>query len=168
MIAVTRMLSCASLVRPPLLQPGDKVAILPPSWAGPGGIPSCAGSEPATVARHLRLEPVEYLTTRKIGATPRERAAAIQANFVDPEIAATMASIGGSDLRAETHLLAPEVCAGRILLFETSEEMPYSEYVNRVLMGMGERGLIERFAAVAVATPKARDDPQIVIRTAGR
>ena len=46
--------------------------------------------------------------------------------------------------------------------------MPRSEYVNWVLMGMGERGLIERFAAVAVATPKARDDPQIVIRTAGR
>ena len=65
-----------------------------------------------TVARHLQLEPVEYLTTRKIGATPRERAAAIQATFADPEIAAIMASIGGSDLRAETHLLAPEVCAG--------------------------------------------------------
>jgi|BarGraNGADG00212_1021973.scaffolds.fasta_scaffold418576_2 hypothetical protein len=46
--------------------------------------------------------------------------------------------------------------------------MPRSEYVNWVLMGMGEHGLIELFAAVAVATPKTRDDLQIVIRPADR
>jgi muramoyltetrapeptide carboxypeptidase LdcA involved in peptidoglycan recycling len=35
--------------------------------------------------------------------------------------------------------------------------MPGSEYVYRVLMGMGERGMLGQFAAVAVATPKAWD-----------
>ena len=35
--------------------------------------------------------------------------------------------------------------------------MPSSEYVYRMLMGMGERGMLEQFAAVAVATPKAWD-----------
>lgn len=60
-------------------------------------------------------------------------------------------------LRAGTHLLAPEAYAGCVLLLETSEEMPSSEYVYRMLMGMGERGLLEQFAAVAVATPKAWD-----------
>jgi muramoyltetrapeptide carboxypeptidase LdcA involved in peptidoglycan recycling len=35
--------------------------------------------------------------------------------------------------------------------------MPSSEYVYRTLMGMGERGMLEQFAAVAVATPKAWD-----------
>ena len=58
-------------------------------------------------------------------------------------------------LRAGTHLLEPEMYAGCGLLLETSEEMPGSEYVYRVLMGMGERGMLQQFAAVAVATPKA-------------
>ena len=35
--------------------------------------------------------------------------------------------------------------------------MPDAEYVYRVLMGMGERGMLEQFAAVVVATPKAWD-----------
>jgi hypothetical protein len=30
------MLLGPSLVRPPVLAPGDKVAVLSPSWAGPG------------------------------------------------------------------------------------------------------------------------------------
>lgn len=237
---------------------------------------------------HLQLEPVEYPTTRKVGATPQERAADIHAAFADPEIAGVMASIGGSDqlkvlryldpvvlqanpkaffgysdntnlllylwnlgiigfyggstmvhlarpgrlhpttlesmrralfepgevqlspvvemtdenpswedpatlevemamrpgsgwtwageprsvtgptwggcveildmhCRAGTYLLAPEVYAGCVLLLETSEEMPSAEYVYRVLMGMGERGMLEKFAAVVVATPKAWD-----------
>ena len=60
-------------------------------------------------------------------------------------------------LRAGRYLLAPEAYAGCVLLLETSEEMPGAEYVYRVLMGMGERGMLGQFAAVAVATPKAWD-----------
>jgi len=60
-------------------------------------------------------------------------------------------------LRAGSYLLPPEAYAGCVLLLETSEEMPGSEYVYRVLMGMGERGMLQQFAAVAVATPKAWD-----------
>ncbi len=45
---------------------------------------------------------------------------------------------------------------GCVLLLETSEELPDADYVYRVLMGMGERGLLERFAAVLVAKPKTR------------
>ena len=60
-------------------------------------------------------------------------------------------------LRAGTYLLAPQVYAGCVLLLETSEEMPGAEYVYRTLMGMGERGMLAQFAAVAVATPKAWD-----------
>jgi muramoyltetrapeptide carboxypeptidase LdcA involved in peptidoglycan recycling len=46
-------------------------------------------------------------------------------------------------LRAGTHLLAPGAYAGCVLLLETSEEMPSSEYVYLTLMGMGERGMLE-------------------------
>ncbi|HEX7538470.1 MAG TPA: LD-carboxypeptidase, partial [Dermatophilaceae bacterium] len=60
-------------------------------------------------------------------------------------------------LRAGTYLLDPGAYAGCVLLLETSEEMPGSEYVYRMLMGMGERGMLGQFDAVAVATPKAWD-----------
>jgi muramoyltetrapeptide carboxypeptidase LdcA involved in peptidoglycan recycling len=285
---VTLMFPRPDLVRPPTLQPGDKVAILSPSWAGPGAFPRVQDLGLQRLREQLRLEPVEYPTTRKIGATPQERAADIHAAFADTEIKAVMASIGGSDqlkvlryldpvvlqanpkaffgysdntnlliylwnlgitgfyggstmvhlarpgrlhpttvesmrsalfepgevklspvaemtdenpswedpaaletelairpgpgwiwageqrsvtgptwggcleildmhLRAGSYLLPPEAYAGCVLLLETSEEMPGSEYVYRVLMGMGERGMLQQFAAVAVATPKAWD-----------
>jgi muramoyltetrapeptide carboxypeptidase LdcA involved in peptidoglycan recycling len=276
------------LVRPPVVQPGDKVAILSPSWAGPGAFPHVHDLGLERLRKHLQLKPVEYPTTRKIGASPQERAADIHAAFADPEITAIMASIGGDDqirvlrwldpavlqanpkaffgysdntnllvylwnlgiisfhggstmvhlarpgrlhpttlesmrralfepgevrlaptiemtdenvswedpaaldvelpmrpgsgwtwageqrvvtgpswggcleildfqLRAGRYLLVPEAYAGCVLLLETSEEMPGAEYVHRVLVGMGERGMLEQFAAVVVATPKAWD-----------
>jgi muramoyltetrapeptide carboxypeptidase LdcA involved in peptidoglycan recycling len=285
---VTPVFARPCLVRPPVLQPGGKVAILSPSWAGPEVFPHVQDLGLKRLREHLQLEPVQCPTTRKTGATPQERAADIHAAFADPEITAIMASIGGSDqlkvrryldpvvlqanpkaffgysdntnllvclwnlgiigfcggstmvhlarpgrlhpttlesmhraqfepgevqlspvvemtdenpswedptasevempmrpepgwtwageqrsvtgptwggcleivdmhLRAGAHLLAPGVYAGCVLLFETSEEMPSSEYVCRTLMGMGERCMLEQFAAVAVATPKARD-----------
>jgi muramoyltetrapeptide carboxypeptidase LdcA involved in peptidoglycan recycling len=45
--------------------------------------------------------------------------------------------------------------AGRILLIETSEEMPGAEEVFRMLRNMGERGLLAKFPAVIVGRPKA-------------
>jgi muramoyltetrapeptide carboxypeptidase LdcA involved in peptidoglycan recycling len=58
-------------------------------------------------------------------------------------------------LRAGRYLPGGEDCEGAILLLETSEELPDSLYVYRVLMGMGERGLLQRFAAVLVGRAKA-------------
>lgn len=288
MARVTRMSLRASSVRPPVLQRGDKVAILSPSWAGPGVFPKVHELGLQRLREDLQLDPVEYPTTRKTDATPQERAEDILAAFADPQIRAIMASIGGDDqikvlrwldpvvlqanpkaffgysdntnlllylwnlgiigfhggstmvhlarpgrlhpttvesmrralfepgavrltpaaemtdenpswedpsalddempmrqgsgwtwagdrravtgptwggcleildmhLRADRYLLEPEAYAGCVLLLETSEEMPGSEYVYRVLMGMGERGMLGQFAAVAVATPKAWD-----------
>lgn len=285
---VIRMHVRPDLIRPPVLEPGDKVAILSPSWAGPAVYPRVHDLGLQRLREHLQLAPVEYPTTRRIGATPQDRAADINAAFADPEIKAVMASIGGEDqikvlryldpavlqanpkaffgysdntnllvylwnlgiigfyggstmvhlarpgrlhpmtlesmrralfepgtvqlspaaemtdenpnwedpaaldvelpmrlgsgwtwtgerravtgpswggcveildlhLRAGRYLLAPEEYAGCVLMLETSEEMPAAEYVYRVLLGMGERGMLEQFAAVVVGTPKAWD-----------
>lgn len=43
------------------------------------------------------LVPVEYPTTRRLGATPQARAADINAAFADPGIRAILAAIGGDD-----------------------------------------------------------------------
>jgi muramoyltetrapeptide carboxypeptidase LdcA involved in peptidoglycan recycling len=58
-------------------------------------------------------------------------------------------------LRASRYLLPNERYEGAVLFLETSEELPPASYVYRVLMGMGERGLLQRFAAVLWARPKA-------------
>lgn len=58
-------------------------------------------------------------------------------------------------LRTSRYLLADEHYEGAILYLETSEELPPASYVYRVLMCMGERRLLQRFAAVIWARPKA-------------
>jgi len=58
-------------------------------------------------------------------------------------------------LRAGRWLKPNEAFAGHVLFLETSEELPDATYVYRVLMGIGERGLLQEFAAVLWARPKA-------------
>jgi muramoyltetrapeptide carboxypeptidase LdcA involved in peptidoglycan recycling len=58
-------------------------------------------------------------------------------------------------LRADRYLLDPPSYAGAVLFVETTEELPPATYVYRVLMGLGERGMLEQFAAVLVGRPKA-------------
>lgn len=59
-------------------------------------------------------------------------------------------------LRANRYLPTNEQLKDCILYFETSEEMPNSDYVYRVLMGMGERGMLEQFSAILVGRPKTQ------------
>jgi muramoyltetrapeptide carboxypeptidase LdcA involved in peptidoglycan recycling len=77
--------------------------------------------------------------------------------------AATVAgpAFGGSleildfHLRTGRYLLPDDSYHGAVLFLETSEELPPASYVYRVLMCMGERGLLQRFAAIVWARPKA-------------
>jgi muramoyltetrapeptide carboxypeptidase LdcA involved in peptidoglycan recycling len=78
-----------------------------------------------------------------------------------PEIVATGPAWGGSievvdfHLRTNRYLLPEEAYDGAVLFLETSEELPSASFVYRVLMAMGERGLLARFAALLWARPKA-------------
>jgi len=58
-------------------------------------------------------------------------------------------------LRTNRYLLAEDAYDGAVLFLETSEELPPASYVQRVLMCMGERGLLSRFAAMLWGRPKA-------------
>ncbi len=271
---------------PPPARPGDRVAILSPSWAAPAVFPDVHEMGLRVVREELDLIPVEYPTTRQLNAPPMDRARDLMDAFADDSIAAVMATIGGSDEITVLPYLDPEVIAshpkrffgysdntnilnylwnlgivgyhggstfvhlarpggvhsvsmtslrsalftndtvelapvhtftdfegswedvttlddevptehepgwywhnsehvitaptwggnleiihwnlaanrwiqpndayeGCILFIETSEEMPPSDEVFRMLRNMGERGLLERFAAVVVAKPKA-------------
>ncbi len=94
-------------------------------------------------------------------ATPPEVRAAAPWSWHGPTATVTGKTWGGNleildfHLRAARWLQPNEAYAGCVLLAETSEEMPDADYVYRVLMCMGERGLLQQFAAVLWARPKA-------------
>lgn len=81
----------------PKLKPGDRVAIVSPSFAAPGMFPALHEQAMRRLRADFGLEPVEFATTRRVGATPADRAADLMAAWSDPSIRAVFATIGGDD-----------------------------------------------------------------------
>ncbi|MFD6886691.1 S66 peptidase family protein [Streptomyces sp. NPDC059957] len=117
-------------------RPGDRVAVLSPS----AGLPALFPQPYELGLRRLREEfglvPVEYPTTRKMGATPQERAADLHAAFADPEIKAVIASIGGDDQIT----LLPHLDAD-LLRAHPKPFFGYSDNTN-LLLHLGNLGLV--------------------------
>ena len=84
-------------VTAPKLVPGDRVAVVSPSFAAPGAFPAVHELAMRRLREEFGVEPVEYPTTRRVGAPPRDRAADLMAAFGDPTVRAVLASIGGDD-----------------------------------------------------------------------
>ncbi|MBD0419772.1 LD-carboxypeptidase [Streptomyces sp. TRM S81-3] len=82
---------------PPKPSPGDRIAVISPSSGLPGLFPLPYELGLERLRKEYGLEPVEYPATRKMGATPRERADDIHAAFADPDVRAVIATIGGDD-----------------------------------------------------------------------
>lgn len=85
------------LTSPPKAAPGDKVAVLSPSFAAPGFAPALHEQAMRRLADLTGLVPVEFPTTRRLGASAADRAADLNAAFGDPEIRAVLATVGGDD-----------------------------------------------------------------------
>ncbi|QCR40457.1 LD-carboxypeptidase [Microbacterium sp. SGAir0570] len=83
--------------RQSVLVPGDRVAVLSPSFAAPGFAPAVHEQALSRIRSDLGLVPVEFPTTRELGASPQARARDIGAAFADPTIAAVFATLGGDD-----------------------------------------------------------------------
>lgn len=93
-------------------KPGDRVAVLSPVFAAPAV--SEVVHERAT--QRLRdatgLVPVEFPTTRQLGASADTRGADVTAAFTDPTIRAVLATIGGDDqVTVDPHIDADVVAA---------------------------------------------------------
>jgi muramoyltetrapeptide carboxypeptidase LdcA involved in peptidoglycan recycling len=58
------------------------------------------------------------------------------------------------NLSVSTFIQPADAYAGKIFYLETSEEMPSATEVYRILMCMGERGLLQQFSAILVARPQ--------------
>lgn len=85
------------MIQPPKAKPGDRIAVLSPSFAAAGAFPAVHEQAMRRLRESTGLEPVEFPTTRKLGASPTERAADVNAAFADPSIRAILAVIGGED-----------------------------------------------------------------------
>jgi muramoyltetrapeptide carboxypeptidase LdcA involved in peptidoglycan recycling len=86
-----------ALVHPPKAQPGDRVAVLSPSFAAAGVWPAVHEQAMRRLTEVTGLVPVEYPTTRTVDASPEARAADVNAAFADPAVRAVLAVIGGED-----------------------------------------------------------------------
>jgi muramoyltetrapeptide carboxypeptidase LdcA involved in peptidoglycan recycling len=101
-----------ALTTPPKARPGDRVAVVSPSWGGPGAYPAVHELAMHRLRTELGVDPVEYPATRRRGASPRDRAADVMAAFGDPAIRAVMSTIGGDDqITVLPHLDAGVVAA---------------------------------------------------------
>jgi muramoyltetrapeptide carboxypeptidase LdcA involved in peptidoglycan recycling len=90
-------------------RPGDRVAVVSPSAGLPALFPHVHELGLRRLREEFGLEPVEYPTTRVMGADPRDRARDLIAAFADPTITAVLATVGGDDLITVTPHLDDEV-----------------------------------------------------------
>lgn len=79
------------------LKPRDKVAILSPSFAAPGMWPHVYELGLTRLREVFGLDPVEFPTTKKLGASGDERARDLIGAYEDRSIKAVIASLGGND-----------------------------------------------------------------------
>ncbi|MDR2929343.1 MAG: LD-carboxypeptidase [Propionibacteriaceae bacterium] len=95
--------------RLPKAHRGDRVAVLSPS-AGPAGVfPWVHELGVERLRRVVGVEPVEYPTTRQVGASHADRARDLMDTVADPTIAAVIATVGGDDEIGLIKHLDPEV-----------------------------------------------------------
>ncbi|MBF2055059.1 MAG: LD-carboxypeptidase [Candidatus Sericytochromatia bacterium] len=79
------------------LKPGDKVAVLSPSFGAAGTWPHVYQLGLQRLREVFKLSHVAFPATTKIGASTAERAQDLISAFLDPEIKAVIATLGGND-----------------------------------------------------------------------
>ncbi|MBN1139650.1 MAG: LD-carboxypeptidase, partial [Anaerolineae bacterium] len=89
------------LIKPPKLQPGDRVATVSLSWGGPGEIPHRYNAGKRQLEAEFGVTVVEMPHTLAdpewIADNPRARAEDLMQAFADPTIRAIISTIGGDD-----------------------------------------------------------------------
>lgn len=81
----------------PKAKPGDRIGVLSPSFAAPAVAPAVHEQGLERLAAATGLVPVEFPTTRQLGAPAEERAGDFNAALADPSIRAIIATVGGED-----------------------------------------------------------------------
>ena len=92
----------------PKARPGDRVAVISPAFAAPAVSLTLHEQAMRRLTEATGLIPVEYPTTRQLGASAEARAADVTAAFADPSIKAVLATIGGDDQLTVIPHIEPE------------------------------------------------------------
>jgi muramoyltetrapeptide carboxypeptidase LdcA involved in peptidoglycan recycling len=89
------------MIKPAMLQPGDKVATVTSSWGGPATVPNRYAAGKKQLEDEFGLQVVEMPYTLKsaewVYANPKARAEDLMAAFADPTIKGIISTIGGDD-----------------------------------------------------------------------
>lgn len=93
----------------PKLSPGDQVGVISPSAGLPGIFPWVQDLGLTRMREVFKLNPIEYPTTRTMGAPLKDRARDIMAAFADPNNKAVFTSVGGSDQIRLIKYLDPQI-----------------------------------------------------------
>ena len=98
-----------TLQRPKRLSSGDRIAVVSPSWGGPGTFPHRYQAGRQQLEEVFGLEVIEMphalASADFVSAHPELRAADLHQAFADPTISGIFASIGGDDaIRLLPHL----------------------------------------------------------------
>jgi muramoyltetrapeptide carboxypeptidase LdcA involved in peptidoglycan recycling len=158
-----------SLINPPKPRPGDRVAIVSPASGLPGLFPLPHELGLQRLKTEFGLVPVEYPATRKMGATPRERAADLHAAFADPSIKAVIATIGGDDqITVLPHLDERLITANPKPYFGHSDNTNLLVWLhNRGIQGFYGGSLMVQFGRPGAMHPTSRQSLHAALFTAG-
>lgn len=139
----------------PKAEPGDRVAILSPAFAAPAIAPAIHEQAMRRLTELTGLIPVEYPTTRKLGASAVERADDITAAFADPTISAVLSTVGGDDMVT----VIPYV-DGEILAANPKPFLGYSDNtnLNNLLWQLGVPNYYGGSTQVQIGPGNAVDD----------
>nr|AGC72798.1 muramoyltetrapeptide carboxypeptidase [uncultured bacterium A1Q1_fos_485] len=90
-----------NMIKPPKVQPGDKIAVVSLSWGGPGTFPHRyqVGKEQLEAEFGVTVVAMPHALADPgwLARNPKARAADLMAAFADPSIKAIVASIAGED-----------------------------------------------------------------------
>jgi muramoyltetrapeptide carboxypeptidase LdcA involved in peptidoglycan recycling len=157
------------MIYPGKPRPGDRVAILSPSAGLPGLFPMPFELGLERIEKEFGLVPVEYPTTRLMGASAGERAADLHAAFADPDIAAVIASIGGDDqITVLPHLDADLLRANPKPFFGYSDNTCLLAYLHHLgLVGYHGGSVMVQFGRPGAMQPVTADSLRAALFTRG-
>lgn len=153
---LTRVLrQTGGMLSTPPLRPGDRVAVLSPAFAAPAVAPALHEQALRRLSDLTGLVPVEFPTTRRLDASPEDRAADVNAAFADPGIRAIVATIGGDDQVLVVPHLDPTLA-----LADPKPFLGYSDNTNILnwLWSLGIPGYYGGSTAVHLGPGPAVDD----------
>lgn len=162
-------MTSAAPAYPPKPVPGDRIAVLSPASGLPGILPLPFDLGLRRLREEFGLEPVEYPTTRKMDATPRQRADDIHAAFADPSIKAVMASIGGDDQITVLPLLDRElICANPKPFFGTSDNTNLLLFLRNLgIVGYHGANVMTELGRPGAMDPVTADSIRAALFTSG-